>query len=318
MIIEKFKHTHIESAAQLLLSNYEDECKSVSALPTKDYYYDFCVLISRMVKNNHGVLALQGNELVGFLSGTYFDSFKGLHRAVYCPIHAHGAKDDKVDVYQRMYESIADAWVKDGCLTHALTLFAHDKPAIDTWFHLGFGNMCVDAIRRLDDVVGAKTVKYEIRPATQGDSELLLPLYQEHEMYYSSSPLFMPVLRVSQLSDLNIVNNSDALTLIALDDGKPIAMMTVGKDDTTFVDEDEKTLHLKSAYMLQEYRGAGLGAAMLQHIVEWLRGNGYERCYVDYESMNRFGGRYWSKHFTPFAYSMFRKLDERILSASIS
>jgi GNAT superfamily N-acetyltransferase len=240
------------------------------------------------------------------------DSFKGLHRAIYCPIHAHGAKGDKIDIYQRMYENIADVWVKNGCLTHSLTIFAHDKITIDTWFHMGFGNMCIDAIRPLSDIAGDKNSTLEIRPATQNDAELLLPIITEHDKYYASSPIFMPVLKLTKLSDVGITNSKDSLTLIALDAGKPVGIMNITKDDTTFVDDDEKTLHLKGAYIKEEFRGTGLGAALLQYAIEWLRSKGYERCYVDYESTNRLGGRFWGKHFTPFAYSMFRKLDERI------
>jgi GNAT superfamily N-acetyltransferase len=151
---------------------------------------------------------------------------------------------------------------------------------------------------------------------TQKDAEALISLDIEHDKYYASSPLFMPVFDITKLSDSEINNTSDTLTLLALDAGKPVATMYITKGDDNFIDEDEKTLHLKGAYMLKEARGTGLGAAMLQYIDKWLKDNGYERCCVDYESMNRSGGRFWGKHFTPYAYSMFRKLDERIVWAN--
>ena len=323
MVIEKFRREHIESAAKLLVENYEEERKSVPALPENDYFDRFCALISDGAENNHGVAALQSGELVGFISGIWcIDAFKGINRAAYCPIHAHGAKGDKNDIYQRMYENIADIWVKNGCLTHALTVFAHDKITIDTWFNLGFGNMCVDAIRPLTDVSGNKknscNSRFTIRPATQDDAELLLPLMQAHDRYYASSPLFMPVFGITKLSDININTTSKSITFIALDNnnGTPVGILDVGVKDATFVDEDEKTLHLSGAYIAEEARGMGLGAALLQSAVEWLRDNGYERFYVDYESFNRFGSRFYDKHFTPFAYSIFRKLDERITWAN--
>jgi GNAT superfamily N-acetyltransferase len=318
MIIEKFKKTHVENAAQLLVENYNDELKNVPALPRNNYYDEFCTLIAGMAETNHGVVALHEGEIVGFILGMCLDSFKGLHRAIYCPIHAHGAKGDKIEIYQRMYENIADTWVKNGCLTHSLTIFAHDKITIDTWFHIGFGNMCIDAIRTLNDIAGVKYSTVEIRPATQNDAELLLPIITEHKKYYASSPIFMPVLKLTKLSDIDITNSQDSLTVIALDAGKPVGIMDISKDDTTFVDYDEKTLHFKRAYIKEEFRGTGLGAALLQFAIEWLRSKGYERCNVDYESANRLGSRFWGKHFTPFAYSMFRKLDERITWAGVN
>ena len=56
------------------------------------------------------------------------NSFKGLNRGIYCPIYGHAAiNEDKRNIYQHMYEKSGDIWVKNGCLTHAITMFAHDR-----------------------------------------------------------------------------------------------------------------------------------------------------------------------------------------------
>ncbi len=316
MIIEKFNKHHIENAAKLVVNNYNKEIKSVTVLPNNDYFEQFCNSINWMVENCHGVVALQKNQVVGFLSGMAINSFKGLNRGIYCPLYAHGATGDRQDIYQRMYENIADVWVKNGCLTHALTIFAHENESIDTWFNLGFGKRCVDAIRPLTNVTAQKN-QYLIRQATESDAEKLLPLFLEHNRYYCNSPLFMPLLDTTELAEIKgKISSCDSSVWAAFIDDKPVAMMTARKGGETFVADDKKTINICGAYVLNDMRGTGIAASILDVIIEWSSNNGYERCGVDYESFNRFGSRFWEKYFTPFTYSLFRRIDERITWAN--
>ncbi len=317
MNFEKLSKQHIEAAAQLVVNNYKNEMKSVPFLPNKDYFKQFCNSICWIAENHHGVVALQEDKVVGFLSGMAINSFKGLNRGIYCPLYAHGAIGDKQDIYERMYENVAGIWCKNGCLTHALTIFAHEGVTVNTWFNLGFGKRCVDAIRPLSNINGKKTDQYLIRQATEGDAVYLLPLFVEHDMYYCSSPLFMPVLEITTLEDVKkLLLSSDSSVWVAFDNNRAVAIMTTSKGGETFIAEDEKTLNLRSVYLLKEVRGTGLASTMLNIIIDWMSSNGFERCGVDYESFNRFGSRFWGKHFTPFTYSLFRRLDERITWAN--
>lgn len=319
MIIEKLNKHHIEDAAKIVADNYQRELKYVPFLPNNDFYNYFHHSISEMVKSNYGVAAIQNSKLVGFLSGICINAHKGLNRGILCPIHAHGAAGDKKDIYQRMYESISEIWVRNGCLTHSISVFAHEKETIDTWFHLGFGNRCVDAMRPLTEVSGMKPIPYQIRLATESDAESLLPLAVEDHLYFSRAPLFMPVMDKMTIDDVKEdLTSKDRFTWIAFHNEKPVARMSIrrGGANYPFVAEDIKTMNVCAAYALEEVRGTGVSAVMLNIIVQWVRSNGYERLGVDYESFNRNGSRFWEKHFTPFAYCMFRRLDERIIWAN--
>ena len=318
MTIEKFNKQHTEDAVKLVALNYRQELGSVPSLPNKDFYSYFSSSINEMTDRQFGVTAIQNGKLVGFLSGLPINAFKGLHRGILCDIYAHGATGDKKDVYQRLYEHISEIWVRNGCLTHAISIFAHEKETVDTWFHLGFGNRCVDAIRPLTDVTGIKNNHCKIRIATEKDAERLLAIEREDRQYFSRAPLFMPAIDVPTIDDMiESLTLKDHFTWIALDNEKPVAKMNIRKGgEYPFIADDEKTINVYGAYALPEARGTGVAASLLNEIVQWAKARGYERLGVDYESFNRLGSRFWEKHFTPFAYCMFRKIDERILWAN--
>ena len=49
----------------------------------------------------------------------------------YSPIHAHGAvKENKRRIYSRLYQAAAEKWVKQGILSHAIALYAHNNEAV--------------------------------------------------------------------------------------------------------------------------------------------------------------------------------------------
>jgi len=318
MIIDKMGKQHIEDAAKIISQNYRQELKYVPSLPNKDFYDYFCKVISEMIEEQYCMVAVQNNKLIGFLSGLPINSLFGLHRGVFCDIYAHGVIGDKNDIYQRLYEVISEIWVRNGCLTHAISIFAHDKETVNTWFHLGFGNRCIDAMRPLEDIIEVNKNQYKIRLATESDADVLLPLYIKHDLYYSNAPLFMPKKKISTISDVKEgFKSKDTQSWVAFENDKPIAMASCRKGgEFPFITEEEKTVNLCGAFVLEEARGKGVGASLLKVIIQWAKSNGYERLGVDYESFNRSGSRFWEKHFTPFVYSMCRRIDENILWAN--
>jgi GNAT superfamily N-acetyltransferase len=69
---------------------------------------------------------------------------------------------------------------------------------------------------------------------------------------------------------------------------------------------------IKGAYCYPEYRGRGIGKALLAEAVLWAQRNKLERLCVEGESANIHGGNFWISHFRPAVYSVRRCVDERI------
>jgi len=83
-------------------------------------------------------------------------------------------------------------------------------------------------------------------------------------------------------------------------------------DEAARLFADEKNGRIAGAYAKEEYRGKGIGKALLREVVKWACENGCARLYVEGESANIYGGNFWMRHFTPVAFSVRRCIDERI------
>ncbi len=317
MKIEALDEARIAEAAGLVMDCYLEERKAVPILPfCHSYEGVFKRGIEQLVRTGAGVAAVEDGRLVGFLSMMSIDAFKGLQRGAYSPVYGHGAvSEGKRDIYERMYEVLGETLVRNGCLTHALTVFAHDREAVDTWFWNGFGLRCVDAIRPVAPLEASPVTPhdYDIRMIAPDEAGAILPLYQEHVKYYSRSPMFMPVFKIPGPADIaNLLSREGHMIWVAFRDGTPVAYMQVRHGGQTFVSDDPEMLNVCGAYSLEGARGSGAGTAILAGLLEWMDEHGYRRLGVDYESFNRLGSRFWLKHFVPFTYSLFRRLDERV------
>lgn len=88
--------------------------------------------------------------------------------------------------------------------------------------------------------------------------------------------------------------------------------MKIQPDAETFVSKHRDVMNITGAYVLESERKMGIGTMLLGAIQEWFLQNGYTLCGVDFESINITGSRFWNRYFVPYAYSMVRRIDERI------
>lgn len=320
MEITRLTAAHVEDAAALVLDGYRAEREAVRVLPFQDGYRGmFAQNIAGLADNQSGIesfAAVERGRLAGFLAGypagVLFSSYNG----VYVPLFGHAASgNDKRLVYQRLYTAASGAWVRDGRPMHAASFFAHDRVVLDAWFWLGFGLRCVDAIRPLSAVDAGGAVKLDIRKATAEDADKLFPLHAEHCAYYATPPLFMPDVEMEHGAEefKCWLGEKDHHQWAAYADGKPVSYMRVRHDGETFVAGEPDTINICGAYTRPDFRGTGVGAALLQAVMAWAKERGYARLGVDYESFNVMGSRFWMKHFTPFMLSAVRFIDDRNL-----
>ena len=310
----KLNRGHAEDAASLLLDAYRAERRFVPILPDSDYRELFTAQAASMADTGLGVAAIENGKLAGFLSGFPVENFFGNSRGVYIPLYGHGTQsEDKSLIYQRLYASASAAWVRDGLLSHVITVYTHDSIAVDTWFWQGFGLRCVDAIRPLA-AVKAPSNGLQVRRVMPDDAELLIELHREHQRYYRNAPLFMPIKADCTAQQLREWLGAYKQYMWAAFDGEtPISYMQLRHQGETFISDDEKMMNICGAFTTESVRRSGAGAQLLNCIVSWMAENSFERLGVDYESFNSYGSRFWAKRFTAFTYSLTRRIDERIV-----
>ncbi len=313
MNIVPFDENHIGEAGELLFKAYQTERAAVPVLPDCGDAGFFAHMASELCGNGLGVAAVEEGRLQGFLTGMEAGELFGTSSGIYIPVYGHAVKGrDRQNTYQQLYAGASDIWVRKGLFSHAITMYAHDKTAVNAWFWQDFGLRCVDAIRSLDNIQVRGKESFDIRRIEPSEAGILLELHREHWRYYKSAPMFMHVQEDCTLEELqDWLTEENQYAFAAFENGVPAAYMQLRNSGETFVSADAMSMNICGAYVKPGLRGAGYGAAILQTIVDWLREKGFSRLGVDYESFNIQGSRFWQKHFTAFTYSLTRRIDER-------
>lgn len=312
---EPISEKHINAAADLILSAYKEEKMAVPFLPNEQEFSSyFQKAIGNLFNKGKGIAAICNNQLIGFLAGVEVDEFWGKCKGIYSPLYGHGTiKKYRSSLYQELYKHAADLWVKNSCMNHAITFFAHDKETIDTWFWLGFGLRCVDAIREVTPI-NVSHPSISIRKVDLCDIPSLADIERKLHLYFRNSPIFMPRMEEDPIQHLTEwLKKQNHHLWVAYYDGKPLGHMRIQPNAETFVSEHQNVMNITGAYVVDHERKSGIGAMLLEEIQQWLLQHGYPLCGVDFESINTTGSNFWTKHFTPYTYTMVRRIDERIL-----
>lgn len=306
---------HIEEATELIMEAYDREKEAVPSLPENKYYDLFKEGIEDVLSRGSGFAAIDGGKMIGFLVGYEGNGeFFGKYPGVLVPIYGHAiCQKYGQRVWQELYRRAAERWVKDGRITHVVSTFAHDQKKLDTLFWLGFGHRCVDAIRNVSSI-GNDNPNIEIRKGEEKDLPSIADMHGEHISYYKKSPIFMPTTEVDPLKDIREWFEQDNSHLwIAYIDEKPVGYMKIEPTGDSFISKHPDLMNVTGAYVRENSRGSRVGMLLLNRIQYWLQENDYPLCGVDFESINTLGSNFWTKHFTPYRFSLLRRIDERVI-----
>ena len=329
MTFEEMNHGHIENAARIALAEYYEERRAVPILPEGEYLSVFCNMISEMVDHKLGIAAIEGGKLAGFMTCySPMENHFGTTLGIFSPIHAHGTvKENRRRIYSLIYQAAADKWVKQGILSHAIALYTHDKDAVDSFFWNGFGLRCIDSIREVGPIIRQAVPiineKVSNTPAEYSDIEFcelhseevlqVLPLKNLLIKHLWDTPMFIPLffqLDKEGFGEETEERNSRFFAIKA--SGKVIAFIEITASGENFACEDAGMMNICGAYMLPQYRESGMFSKLLSFLMDTLSTEGYIRCGVDFESFNPTASGFWLKYFTPYTYSVVRRIDERI------
>ncbi len=309
--ISSLREKHLEEAANLVCARYKALREHVPILPPK--YGEAGLILSMLhglAKEFPGVVAIRGGRLVGFLSGLVIPRFLG-RRSAYSPEWANGADlGESRRIYDELYARLSEQWVADGCAARVVTLLANDRQGIEGWQWLGFGLAGVDGVRELRPIEGA-TAQLDIRQAERQDAAVASFFVEALEHHMISAPIFWS----HDPGDLEAWLNGSAKALwLAYAGEEAVGGMGIGpaNPDACAIIRDAKTTSIQIAFTQENARSQGIATALLDRSLEWARSQGYERCAVDWETMNSLASRFWLKWFEPVCYSLMRHIDERL------
>jgi GNAT superfamily N-acetyltransferase len=310
--IEPFSNRHLKDAARLTTDRYQGLRAVVPSLPTQ--YGDVSRLLPMLAdlkESASGVVAMESDDLVGFLLSITIDDFRG-RRTVLSPEWANGAARGRSGrIYEAMVAAAATDWYADRVTSFLPVLFADDHAAADTLFRLGFGMLAMDAMRDLSPPQGS-SADVRITRATVDDLGSMMALSTGLVKHLQAAPVFLLQFESPDRDKLAADLEDEALRhFLAWQDGQPVAFMKIGpatRDASTII-RDEGTASITGAYSLPDVRGQGLGTALLARCIDWAREAGYVRCGVDFEPTNVEANRFWRRHFQPVCFGVQRLLN---------
>ena len=319
--IDRFEIRHIPSAAALVAERYAALRKLIPALPSS--YEDperFASLLHKIAPRGTGTVAVDGDRLVGFVTGVKIDSFRSFPTR-FSPEWANGALlGHSRAIYESLYSRVAELWQGEGPVGHLVLQFPFDEDAIETWGRLGFGMAVGDGVRALDPDpdLDSNSLKQDtddlrgdivIRRATSIDREAIHALIQGLEAHLVAPPIYLRDHSFSTLEqvDEKLADRSQAV-FVALCDEEAVGYLEIGpaSNNASTIIRDPGTASITGAYTCPSFRRRNLGRNLLACAVGWARDEGYVRCAVDFESMNIPGYAFWSRHFDLVCVGMFR------------
>jgi ribosomal protein S18 acetylase RimI-like enzyme len=269
--------------------------------------------LTYMLENLNGWSVTLNDQIVGYMIGYETGPLFGKDLGTFVPLHGHGSiLEHKGAIYQMLFNHAANHWTKHDIYSIAISMFAHDEKLKSFWFQNGFGMRCVDAIRDLDDIA-IDNNKVKIKQIYKENVDAILSLHQAHNLYYRTSPIFMPNEDEDSKTDLLEWLSVDHRKLFgAYIDDKVVGYMRIQEVGESVITTSKKMMSITGAFVDPAYRGQKIASQMLHSIIEDLNQHGYQFIGVDYESINPNANQFWSKHFRPYSISLTRRIDERI------
>lgn len=307
---------YVEAAALLAQSEYEKAMHAYPALYKTDYTPDFKHLLTHLFNTGSGLVALEDESLAGYLAyyGPIDDMF-GYVKGAFSPIHGNAfAGSDRIKTASLLFEKTSQKLLDQSILQYGLSLYTNDQEILQTFSLNGFGYRCADGILDLRtslDIQENKDVTYEEIQAC--DTAKVLPLKNALAKHMGSTPTYFPILEETELEFEEKCSESTSRFFTATYASQLVGYVEVTGEGETFLTEAEDYRHLCGAYLLPEYRGQNILQSLLKHVAQTLVSEGIEKLGVDCETLNPSAFGFWSKYFEIYAYSVVRRLDERVL-----
>jgi GNAT superfamily N-acetyltransferase len=312
--IKDFSVKDIPDAVDLFLQSYKREKDRNRMLP-ETIVTDPQLIITSLNSHvqNPGVAAFSNNRLIGYmLTGNSFH-FKNQNAAM-VPEYGHSViHENRQELYKLMYMRLSSRWIQQNIHLHIVGHFTHDKVLTDTLFQLGFGAIISEKLRDLSPVVSDPNIVIQVEMNPQKITEL----EQELRCYARTAPIFIdkntdPEVIKSDLT--NQMKNGDMFLVCYVND-IPVGYFCIGtstKNGEGFLLQDTNTAQVKSAFITSSFRRKGIGTALLNEAVTWARNNGFDRLFVEHETANYSGSKFWEKYFTSYLYFAIRYINNAI------
>ena len=123
------------------------------------------------------------------------------------------------------------------------------------------------------------------------------------------SPCFMPDDPENVERWIDMAEQRDSQIFVAEKDTEVVAFIEVKEEGENFITYTPAMGNICGAFCLPEFRGTGLFATLLNEVISELNRRNIPLLGVDYESFNPTASGAWRKYFSPYTYSVVRRID---------
>ena len=162
-------------------------------------------------------------------------------------------------------------------------------------YDIGFGSYVIDACQSTSALNLSVTCDYEISSAGIKDVDELLAFANLSNDYYAASPVF---LKRNEYSAAEITEFlKDGYILTARDKGRIIGVMSFSLDPGYHFEHltaaDSSSIKFIGAFIHSDYRGRGIGTALLEKVFAICREKRKSYLHVSFETANPDAIHFW-------------------------
>lgn len=311
MMIVNPDRDYYEDIVEMAMAEYDYEKNFNTDLIEEGYEDQLRILVSRLIDNKYGKLAIDNQVLLGYI--LFEDPNEGFHgdvKGVFSPLGANSFRgEDRFKTLGKLLEVSLEDLTKDGIYSLAISQYAHDVEIQNYLYLNGFGARCGDSIMKLSDRSFKNKLinRDKIRELFGDDRYLVGNLSRSLSEHLCDSPVFIP----NKNEDIRKSIGPDTRVFAYRGEDGIIAYMALDRQGETFITGLDKIYNITGAYVLEKIRGKNIGEDLLVYMTDLLEDEGIDYLGVDFETLNPSGFSFWNKYFSNYTYSGNRRIDER-------
>lgn len=317
---------HIEPAAKIAAMRYREARAGMTLMPEEFADpYAFMDRLSNIIENHPGAVFLNDDGGLGaFIIGYRIDQFQGSARGVYVPEWGHGVDPAlpikrSERVYRELYSNMLKAWVAEGCPTFAVSIYPTDTRLREVLFWGGFGMIVCDAMRGVfppETECGRAAPPVTIGRGGVDQMPAILSLAGRLQEHLADAPIYLyPGRDEDETSMRRWLESPGHHLWLAWQGERPVGFIRCQPPEPTvsFIAGGPATTGITGMYVDPEFRGQGIGFALLSTLTAHAKDSGFQRISVDFETRNTPARQFWLRHFQPISYSLMRRIDDRFV-----
>lgn len=320
IICKPLDSNYIKVAVEMAQENYNLEKQSVTALGNIDHRAFYQSKIERLFENGIGRIAFQNDEPVGFLAfSQIFDTGNGVMGAT-SPLYGYGIRNkDRGKVIGHLFQTTAAEICEKYAQSLRINVYAHDMDVLNMYIMSAFSMDTTDVVRNTsvkipaddaNNIIFAELSKTQVMDYRTD----VIELYRNLINHLRVSPIFYHCNGFLPIEDrFEDFLSEDMRIFAAFNNSQLIGMIDSEPTDIEFAKTDSKAIGMGDVFIKSNYRGRGLGEALLAFANNRIKESGIDRVFVTHGTINPTARGFWDKYFVNYAYTMTRRIDPEML-----